>query len=105
MNKLALALSGILVCSGAGYLHCVNNVVPKFLHEQLPVIEKMAPDYIKGSVKIGGFTWGGGLSVEVDNVVVTDATKEKVAVLPKTIVSLKPWKAIFDKTEKAISKV
>lgn len=105
MNKLALALSGILACSGAGYYYCVNNVVPKYLHEKLPAVESMADNYINGKVKIKGFTWGGGLSFEVDDVVVTDKNQTEVVVLPKTIVSLRPWLGIFDKTEKVVSKI
>lgn len=105
MNKLALALSGILACSGAGYYHCVNNVVPTYLHEKLPAIENMATDYINGKVKIEGFTWDGTLSFQVDNVVVTDKNQVEVAVLPKTIVTLKPWLGIFGKAEKAVSKI
>jgi len=79
MNKLALALSGILACSGAGYYHCVNNVVPTYLHEKLPAIENMATDYINGKVKIEGFTWDGTLSFQVDNVVVTDKNQVEAA--------------------------
>lgn len=105
MNKLALVLSGILACSGAGYYHCVNNVVPTYLHEKLPAVESMASDYINGKLKIEGFTWNGGLSFEVKNIVVTDKNQVDVIVLPKTIVTLKPWLGVLDKGEKAVSKI
>ena len=105
LKKLALILSGILACSGAGYYHCVQNVVPKFLQEQLPLVEQLAPDYINGQVKIGSLNWNGALSIEINDVVVTNDKKRKIAVLPKTVISLRPWRALFGKVEKAVGRV
>lgn len=79
----------------AGYLYLVHSVMPKYIAQMLPVAETMAQDYINGTVKIGNLTWSGGLSAEVDNVVVKDLQGKDVAVLPKTKVHFRPWLALM----------
>lgn len=88
----------------AGYLYLVHSVMPKYMAQMLPVAETMAQDYINGTVKIGNLTWGGGLSAEVDNVVVKDLQGKDVAVLPKTKVHFRPWLALI-KPARALTRV
>lgn len=88
----------------AGYFYLVNSIMPKYIKEMLPVAENAAKEYINGSVSIGGLTWNGGLTAEIDNVVIKDLQNAKVAVLPKTKLHLRPWMALI-KTERALSKI
>lgn len=78
------------------YYALVTYVVPGYIRQLLPQAEVLAQDYINGSVQIGGVVWNGGLSAEVNDVVIRDKDGDKVAVLPKTIVSFRPWLALQD---------
>lgn len=104
MKKIsAVILITAAVLAGL-YMFMVKNVVPGYLGSALPDIEKMASGYLNGSIAIGGVRWDGGLSAEIDDVVVKDRNGKKVAVLPKTTVYLRPWLAL-EKAERALSRV
>ena len=104
MKKYWKYLIGVLAVMVAGYGFLVKSVVPGYVEQLLPEVEKQSQEYLNGSVKIGGLEWNGGLTAEIRDVVVLDQKQEKVAELPKTIVSIKPWKAL-EKTARAISRV
>lgn len=97
-------LIAIVVALSVAYYGLVTHVVPKYITQMLPVAETMAQSYIYGTVQIGGMHWGGGLSAEIDNVVVKDNAKKDIAILPKTIVHFRPWLALGG-AEKALTRV
>lgn len=97
-------LMAIVVTLVAAYYGLVTHVVPKYIDQMIPVVETMAKDYIHGSVQIGSMHWGGGLSAEINDIVVKDNDKENVAVLPKTVVHFRPWLALGG-VEKALTRV
>lgn len=104
MQKLwKLILAGIVLLSML-YYALVAYVVPGYIRQLLPQAEGLAREYINGSVQIGGVVWNGGLSAEVNDVIICDKDGEKVAELPKTIVSLKPWLALQEPA-RAVSRV
>lgn len=104
-NIKSLHILGIVIAVIlTGYLYLVNVVMPKYITEIIPIAEKMAPEYINGTVKIGSLKWNGGLTAEIKDIVVKDMAGKDVAVLPKTEVVVRPWLALI-KPERAISKV
>ncbi len=92
----------IVVALCAVYYSFVTNIAPKYIKQMIPVAETVAQDYIHGTVKIGDIHWGGGLSAEIKDIVVKDNGQKDIAVLPKTIVHLRPWLALGG-VEKALS--
>lgn len=105
MHKILKIVLGVLVILAAAYYAVVTLFVPGYIRQMLPDIEAMAQNYINGSVRIGGVVWHGGLTAEVDDVVITDADGAKVANLPKTVVSLRPWQAVGAEPARVISRV
>lgn len=104
MQKLCkFILAGIALLAMLYYV-LVTYVVPGYIRQLLPQAEDLAQEYINGSVQIGGVVWEGGLSAEVNDVIIRDKDGEKVAELPKTVVSLKPWLALQDPA-RAVSRV
>ena len=105
MRKILKLAAGVLVILAAAYYAVVTLYVPGYIRQMLPAIETMAQDYINGSVHIGGVEWHGGLTAEVNDVVVTDEKGDKVAVLPKTVVNLRPWQAVGAEAARVVSRV
>lgn len=104
MNKIGKLLLGTVVFIAAVYYSLITYVVPDYIKQMLPTAESIAQEYINGSVKIGGLTWNGGLSAEVHEITVYDEADNKVAVVPHTEISLKPWLAVIDPV-KVISRI
>ena len=92
----------ILVALVAAYYSFVTSIAPKYIKQMIPMAETMAQDYINGTVKIGDIRWGGGLSAEISNVIVKDNKQQDIAVLPHTVLHLRPWLALGG-VEKALS--
>lgn len=88
----------------AGYGYMVKSVVPGYVAKLLPQVEEQSKEYVNGSVKIGGLEWKGGLTAEIKDIIVLDKKQEKVAQVPKALVTIKPWRAL-EKAERAISRV
>ena len=101
LNKRNILIA-IIVALVTAYYSFVTSVAPNYIKQFIPVAETMAQDYIHGTVKIGDVKWQGGLSVQIDNVVVKDNVQNKVAVLPKTVLHLRPWLALGG-VEKALA--
>ena len=95
-------LIAIIVALVSAYYSFVTNIAPNYIKQFIPVVEVMAQDYIHGTVKIGDVKWHGGLSVQIDDVVVKDNVQNKVAVLPQTVLHLRPWLALGG-VEKALA--
>ena len=104
MKKYLQFLGTIIILLAAGYIFLVHTVMPKYIGQVLPQAEQLAAQYINGSVSIGGLKWDGGLTAEVTDITVKDAQGEKVAELPRTVVTLRPWLAL-EKTERALSRI
>ena len=102
-NYITVLSTIFAVCIGC-YLYLVHRIVPQYIEKMLPVAEEMAKDYVNGSVKIGGITWQGGLSAEVNDVVLKDVQEQKVAVVPKARVHFRPWLALISPA-RALSKI
>ena len=94
MKRYFRFLGLIIIFLAAGYFFLVYTVAPDYISKQLPLIEQQAQSYINGQVKIGRINWSGGLTVELENIEVTDSAQGKVAELPHTLVKLEPWRAI-----------
>ena len=101
LNKRNILIA-IIVALVTAYYSFVTSVAPNYIKQFIPIAETMAQDYIHGTVKIGDVKWNGGLSVQIDNVVVKDNVQNKVAVLPKIVLHLRPWLALGG-VEKALA--
>lgn len=94
MKRYFRFLGLIIILLTAGYFFIVYTVAPDYISKQLPLIEQQAQGYINGQVKIGRINWGGGLTVELEDIEITDSAQGKVAELPHTLIKLEPWRAI-----------
>lgn len=104
MQKLwKILLTGVAILAML-YYALVTYVVPGYIRQMLPQAESLAREYINGSVQIGGLAWNGGLTAEVTDVIIRDEEGKKVAVLPRTVVSLRPWLALQEPA-RAVSKI
>lgn len=104
MKKYLRFLGSLFVLLAAGYIFLVHTVMPHYIKQMLPQAEQLAAGYLNGSVSIGGLTWNGGLTAEITDVTVKDAKGGKVAELPRTLVTLRPWLAL-EKPARALSRV
>ena len=94
MRRYFQFLGLIIIILTVGYMFLVRTVAPDYIHQHLPTIEAQAQSYINGQVKIGKINWDGGLTVELEDIAVTDSSNGKVAELPHTVVKIEPWRAI-----------
>ena len=104
MKKYLQFLGSLIILLAAGYIFLVHSVMPSYIKQMLPQAEQLAAQYINGTVSIGGLKWDGGLTAEVTDVTVKDAQGAKVAELPRTVITLRPWLAL-EKKERALSRV
>lgn len=104
MKKYFTFIAFIVVLLSAGYIFLVHTVMPKYIRQSIPEVEKIASSFINGSITLGDLTWDGGLSAEVGKLEVKDAKGDKVAEIPRIIVHLRPWLAL-DKGARAVSRV
>lgn len=94
MKKYLQFLASLVILLAAGYIFLVHTVMPRYIKQMLPQAEQLAQDYINGSVTIGGLKWEGGLTAELTDVTVKDAQGVKVAELPRTVITIRPWLAM-----------
>lgn len=94
MKRYVHFLGLIIIILTVGYMFLVNTVAPDYIRKQLPLIEEQAQGYINGQVKIGKINWNGGLTVELEDIAVTDSNNGKIAQLPHTIVKIEPWRTV-----------
>lgn len=104
MKKYLQFVGALIILLAAGYIFLVHTVMPKYIKQAIPQMQQLAAEYINGSVSIGGLKWEGGLTAELTDVVVKDAKGEKVAELPRTVLTLRPWLAM-QKPERALSRI
>ncbi len=104
MKKYLRFLGCLFLLLAAGYIFLVHTVMPHYIKQMLPQAEQLAAGYLNGSVSIGGLTWNGGLTAEITDVTVKDTKGGKVAELPRTLITLRPWLAL-EKPARALSMV
>ena len=102
MNRLAKWIAGIAILFCALFLGVTQIVLPGLLQQAGPYAEKLAADYVNGSVQIGPITWPGSNTLLIRNVTVRDKKQQNVATVPEIRVSVNPFKA-FSGLEKAVS--
>ncbi|MEE3396233.1 MAG: hypothetical protein VZR04_02700, partial [Succiniclasticum sp.] len=102
MNRLAKWIAGIAVLFCALFLGTTQIVLPGLLQQAGPYAEKLAADYVNGSVQIGPITWPGSNTLLIRDVTVRDKKQQNVATVPEIRVSVNPFKA-FSGLEKAVS--
>ena len=73
MKKFSTFIAFLVVLLSAGYIFLVHTVMPKYIRQSLPEVERIASSFINGSVTVGDLTWDGGLSAEMGNLVIKDA--------------------------------
>ena len=104
MKKYFSFIAFLIVLLSAGYIFLVRTVMPKYIRQSLPEVERIASSFINGSVSLDNITWEGGLSAEVGNLQVQNAQGSKIAEIPRIIVHFRPWLAL-DKGSRAVSRV
>ena len=102
MNRLAKWIAGIALLFCALFLGTTQIVLPGLLQQAGPYAEKLAADYVNGSVQIGPITWPGSNTLLIRDVTVRDKKQQNVATVPEIRVSVNPFKA-FSGLEKAVS--
>lgn len=93
-RHLGKIIAAAALALGAAYYFLVTQIVPGLLQEALPQLERLAPQFLNGSVTVAALRWPGGLSAEIDGVQIRDAKGVLVAELPHTAVHLRPWLAL-----------
>lgn len=104
MKKYFRFIAFLIVLLSAGYIFLVHTVMPKYIRQSLPEVERIASSFINGSITMEDMTWDGGLSAEIGQLKVKDVEGKKIAEIPRIIVHFRPWLAI-DKGARAVSRV
>ena len=106
MNRLIKWLAGIAAVFCVLFLGITQLVLPALLEKAGSYAEKMAADYVNGTVQIGSVTQSGLTGFVVRDVTVKNGKRQIIASLPETRVSLSlnPLKAMGG-LEKAVSTI
>ena len=106
MNRLVKWLAGIAAVFFVLFLGTTQLVLPGLLEKADSYAEKMAADYVNGTVQIGSLTQSGLTGFVVRDVTVKNGKQQIIASLPETRVSLSlnPLKALGG-LEKAVSTI
>ncbi|MBR4909134.1 MAG: translocation/assembly module TamB domain-containing protein [Acidaminococcaceae bacterium] len=102
MNWLVKWLTGIVVVFCVLFFAVTQLVLPDMMKQAAPYAEKLAADYVNGTVQIGSVTWSGSNRLLVQDIVVKDQKQQDVAIVPKANISVNPFKALSG-LEKAVS--
>ena len=102
MNRLAKWLIGIAVLFCVLFLGLTQVLLPDLLQLAGPYAEKMAADYVNGTVQIGPITWPGSNMLLIKDITVKDQKQQTVATVPEARISINPFKG-FSGLEKAVS--
>ena len=102
MNRLAKWLIGIAVLFCVLFLGLTQVLLPDLLQQAGPYAEKMAADYVNGTVQIGPITWPGSNMLLIKDITVKDQKQQTVATVPEARISINPFKG-FSGLEKAVS--
>ena len=102
MSRLFKWLAGIAAIFCALFLGLTQIVLPDMLEQAGPYAEKLAADYINGTVQIGSITWSGSNKILIQDIAVKDKKQQPVATVPTASIAINPFKA-FSGLEKAVS--
>ena len=72
MKKYFRFIAFLIVLLSAGYIFLVHTVMPKYIRQSLPEVERIASSFINGSITMEDMTWDGGLSAEIGQLKVKD---------------------------------
>ncbi|MBQ8919018.1 MAG: hypothetical protein IJ056_02775, partial [Acidaminococcaceae bacterium] len=104
MARLAKWIIGIAAVCCALFAGAAQLVLPGLLEKAVPYAEKMAGDYINGTVEIGSVTRPGGFTLLVKDIVVKDQKQQIAASVPEALITISPLKGLAG-MEKAVSAV
>ena len=90
MKKYLRFIAFLIVLLSAGYIFLVQTVMPKYIRQSLPTVERIASSFINGSVTLEDLTWNGGFSAEVGQLEIKDEQGQRVVEIPRIIVHLRP---------------
>lgn len=102
MNRLAKWLTGIVVVFCVLFIGLTRIVLPDLLQQAAPYAEKLAADYVNGTVQIDAVTWPGSNVILVKDIVIRDRKQKTVAQVPEVRITINPFKG-FSGFEKAVS--
>ena len=102
MNRWAKWLAGIAAVFCALFWGVTQIVLPDLLKQVGPYAEKLAADYVNGSVQVGSVAWPGSNRILIQDVTVKDQKQQVVATVPAASVTVNPFKG-FSGLEKAVS--
>ena len=104
MNRLVKWITGLAAVICVLFLGLSRIVMPGLIEQAAPYAEKLAADYVNGSVKIGAVSWPGINTLQIRDITVRDKKQQIVAAIPETRISVNPFKCITG-ISKAISAV
>ena len=104
MNRLTRWVIGIAIACCALFAVVTQAVLPGLLDKAVPYIEKLAADYINGTVSIGSVSRPEGLTLLVKDIKVKDRKQQLVVSVPETRISINPIKGLGG-LAKAVSSV
>ena len=104
MNRLAKWLTGIVVFFYVLFMGLTRIVLPDLLQQVGPYAEKLAADYVNGTVQLGPVTWSGNNTLLIKDIVVRDREQRAVVMAPETRISINPFKGLSG-LEKAVSAI
>ena len=102
MNRLAKWLTGIIVVFCVLFIGLTRLVLPDLLQQAGPYAEKLAADYVNGTVQLDSITWPGSNVILIKDIVIRDRKQQTVATVPEARIAINPFKG-FSGLEKAIS--
>ena len=102
MNRLIKWLTGIAAVLCVLFLGITQIVLPDLLEQAGPYAEKLAADYVNGTVQVGPITWPGGNKLLIKDIVVKNQKQQAVATVPTARITINPFKG-FSGLEKAVS--
>ena len=76
MNRWAKWLAGIAAVFCALFWGVTQIVLPNLLKQVGPYAEKLAADYVNGSVQIGSVAWPGSNRILIQDVTVKDQKQQ-----------------------------
>ena len=104
MNRLIKWIIGIAAVLCALFAGAIQLVLPGMLDKAVPYVEKMAADYINGTVEIGSVTRPVGFTLLVKDIVVKDQKQQLAASVPEALITVSPLKGLTG-LEKAVSAI
>ena len=105
MNRLVKWVAGIAAFFCALFWGITQLVMPGLLEKAGPYAEKVAADYVNGTVQIGAVTWPGGNTLLVKDIVVRNRKQQTVATVPEVRISVNPFKGLSGGLEKAVTAI